>query len=267
MFCRIIATWIKQQIGIIRTMDSQEQKLRFYITSPHSCNYLDSRDATSLFADPLFPKNQSLYTALVANGFRRSGEHLYRPYCSNCSECVPVRIPVNEFKYRRQHKRNLKQNMDLDVRCLPAEFNASHFQLYKKYLSARHPNGGMDNPTEDNYRDFLWASWSDTLLFEFKLDNQILAIAVVDKLKDGYSAVYTFFDPEQEKRALGKFAILYLIQKALEENLTWLYLGYWIASCDKMKYKIEYQPIECFIDDEWKKISTISRNDFAVSQN
>ena len=60
-------------------MDHQEHKLRFYITSPHSCNYLDSRDATSLFADPLFPKNKSLYSALVANGFRRSGEHLYRP--------------------------------------------------------------------------------------------------------------------------------------------------------------------------------------------
>ena len=248
-------------------MDSQEHKLRFYITSPHSCNYLDSRDATSLFADPLFPKNKSLYTALVANGFRRSGEHLYRPYCSTCSECVPVRIPVKEFDFRRQHKRNLKQNEDLKVRRLEAEFYEEHFQLYKKYLSSRHPDGGMDNPTEDNYRDFLWASWSHTALFEFKLDKKVIAIAVVDELKDGYSAVYTFFDPDYQKRALGKYAILYLINKTIDDNLSWLYLGYWISSCEKMKYKIDYQPIECFIDDEWKKFSPISMNDFAVSQN
>ena len=248
-------------------MDSQEHKLRFYITSSHSCNYLDSRDATSLFADPLFPKNKSLYSALVANGFRRSGEHLYRPYCSSCSECVPVRIPVKDFKLRRQHKRNIKLNQDLAIQCLNTEFNEEHFQLYRKYLSSRHPNGGMDNPTKENYTDFLWADWSDSLLFEFKLDNKVVAIAVVDQLKDGYSAVYTFFDPDYQNRGLGKFAILHLIDKTRQENLSWLYLGYWIASCDKMKYKIDYQPIECFIDDEWKKFSTLSMNNFAVSQN
>ena len=248
-------------------MDHQEHKLRFYITSPHSCNYLDSRDATSLFADPLFPKNKSLYSALVANGFRRSGEHLYRPYCSTCSECIPVRIPVNDFNLRRHHKRKLKKNQDLVVRCLKTEFIEEHFQLYRKYLASRHPDGGMDNPTEDNYKDFLWASWSDTILFEFKLDKKVVAIAVVDQLKDGYSAVYTFFDPDYQNRGLGKYAILYLIEKTRQQNLSWLYLGYWIASCDKMKYKIDYQPIECFIDDEWKKFSTLATNDFAVSRN
>ena len=153
------------------------------------------------------------------------------------------------------------------MRCLKTEFIEEHFQLYRKYLASRHPDGGMDNPTEDNYKDFLWASWSDTILFEFKLDKKVVAIAVVDQLKDGYSAVYTFFDPDYQNRGLGKYAILYLIEKTRQQNLSWLYLGYWIASCDKMKYKIDYQPIECFIDDEWKKFSTLATNDFAVSRN
>ena len=125
----------------------------------------------------------------------------------------------------------------------------------------------MDNPTESNYQDFLWASWSDTVLFEFRLNNNVVAVAVVDHLKQAFSAVYTFFDPAFSNRSLGKFAILYLIEQAKQLAYPWVYLGYWIADCSKMKYKIEYQPLECFIDDDWKKFNTISPNDFAVRQN
>ena len=71
-------------------MDSQSQKLRFFLTTPHKCNYIDGQEATSLFADPLYPKDKPLYSMLVANGFRRSGEHLYKPHCVNCSESRSV---------------------------------------------------------------------------------------------------------------------------------------------------------------------------------
>ena len=243
-------------------MDNQSQKLRFFITSPHSCNYLDNREATSLFADPIFPKNKALYSTLVANGFRRSGEHLYQPYCSECSECIPVRLPVNEFKPRRNQKRTWKNNQDLSVKQLTAEFNEEHFQLYKKYLSMRHPDGGMDNPSRDDYKNFLWSPWSETCLFEFKLGKKLIAVAVVDQLENAFSAVYTFFDPDSQQRSPGKYAILYLIEQTRQKDYSWLYLGYWIAGCDKMKYKIEYRPVECFISDEWKKFSTL---DFAVT--
>lgn len=238
-------------------MDNQSQKLRFFLTAPHLCNYLDNHEATSLFADPLFPKHKSLYTTLVANGFRRSGEHLYKPHCESCSECIPVRIPVNEFKTKRNHKRTWKLNQDINIQKSISGFQEEHFQLYSKYLSERHPGGGMDNPSKENYKDFIWASWSDTLLYEFRLDKKIIAVAVVDQLQNALSAVYTFFDPDMSQRSLGKFAILYLIELSKQSGFNWLYLGYWIAGCDKMKYKIEYQPMECFIDEEWKKFSTL----------
>lgn len=247
-------------------MDSQSNKLRFFLTTPHQCNYIDGQEATSLFADPLFPKNKTLYSMLVANGFRRSGEHLYKPHCSHCSECVPVRIPVNDFSARRRQRRTIKKNADLVMNSTPAAFQPEHFALYKRYLQARHRDGGMDNPTEDNYRDFLWCNWSDTNLIEFRLEQQLVAVAVVDSLADGNSAVYTFFDPDYESRSLGQFAILYLIEQTLNEGKQWLYLGYWIAGCDKMKYKIEYQPIECFLDNQWKRFSQLPRNDFAVNK-
>ena len=245
-------------------MDNQTNKLKFFISPSHACNYLDDKEATSLFADPVFPKNKSLYTALVTNGFRRSGEHLYQPYCLGCSECVPIRIPVNEFKLNRNQKRTWKKNEDIKVNIIPAEFVQEHFELYKKYLEMRHRGGGMDNPSKEDYTNFLWSSWSETQLFEFRLDNKLIAVAVVDELEGAFSAVYTFFDPDLQKRSLGKYAILYLIKHTLKLNYSWLYLGYWIAGCDKMKYKIEYQPVECFINEKWKKFSTL---DFAANEN
>lgn len=241
-------------------MDNQSQKLRFFITSPHSCNYLDNHEATSLFADPLFPKDKLLYSTLVANGFRRSGEHLYKPHCFGCSECVPVRIPVNDFRFRRHQKRTWKINQDLTVKKSKAVFQEEHFQLYRKYLSKRHPDSGMDNPSKDNYTEFLWSSWSETFLYEFKLDKKLIAVAVVDQLEDAISAIYTFFDPDFHQRSPGKFTILYLIENTKQSGYPWLYLGYWIAGCNKMNYKIEYQPIECFIDEKWKKFSTLPLN-------
>ncbi|HIF51227.1 MAG TPA: arginyltransferase [Thiotrichaceae bacterium] len=245
-------------------MDDQSKKLRFFITPATSCNYLDNREASSIFADPIFPKNRALYSTLVANGFRRSGEHLYQPYCSGCSECIPIRVPINKFKFRRNQKRTWNSNQDLTVKQIMAEFNEEYFQLYRKYLSARHPDGGMDNPARDDYSNFLWCSWSETYLFEFRLDKKLIAVAVVDQLENSFSAVYTFFDPDLQKRSLGKYAVLYLIEHSKQMGFSWLYLGYWIANCGKMKYKIDYQPTECFISDEWKEFSTL---DFAVTQN
>lgn len=245
-------------------MDNRPQKLQFFRAAPHTCNYLANRTATNIFADPFFPKDKALYSKLVASGFRRSGEHLYQPYCFKCSECVLIRLPVNKFKSRRNQKRTWKNNQDLTVKQLTAEFNEEHFQLYTKYLSMRHPDGGMDHSSKDDYSNFLWSSWSETRLFEFRLDKKLIAVAVVDQLENAFSAVYTFFDPELQQRSLGKYAILYLIEQARLRAYSWLYLGYWIANCDKMKYKIEYQPAECFINEEWTELGTL---DFAVRQN
>ncbi len=230
---------------------TSDQKLGFYATPPHQCSYLPEREAITLFADPNFPKNMRLYSALMNYGFRRSGAHLYIPKCENCSACISVRIPVNDFTPTRSQKRILKKNNDLHVAEKPAEFNDNYFSLYKKYLSTKHPGGGMDNPTPDSFMDFLTANWSDTVFYEFTLNGQIKAVAVTDMLDDSISAVYTFYDPEMTDRSLGKFAILFQIIQAQILGKRWLYLGYWIKNCKKMEYKSDFKPQELFYDNAW----------------
>jgi leucyl-tRNA---protein transferase len=227
------------------------QKLGFYATPPHQCNYLADQQAVTLFADPQFPKNVRLYSALMDYGFRRSGQHLYIPKCEQCSACISVRIPVDEFNPSRIQKRIIKKNADLAITERPARFQEEYFELYQKYILLRHPGGGMDNPTPESFMEFLTSSWADTVFYEMRKDEKLVAIAVTDILDDALSAVYTFYDPEYKSRSPGKFAILFQIIQATLLGRKWLYLGYWINNCVKMKYKSEFQPQQHFYNNAW----------------
>jgi len=227
------------------------QKLGFYATPPHKCSYLPDREAVTLFADPHFPKSSRLYSALSDCGFRRSGAHLYVPNCTGCSACIPVRIPVGKFRLSRNQRRTWRKNSDISVRAQPAEYQQCHFDLYTRYLQARHRHGGMDNPTPEQYMEFLTAPWVETVFYEMRSDGRLIAVAVADIMEDAMSAVYTFFDPAESWRSPGRYAILYEISQAGEMRLKWLYLGYWIENCEKMRYKSEYMPQQRFLENNW----------------
>ena len=231
----------------------KEQKLSFYMTQEHACSYLPGKHARTLIADPGFSMNGNVYTSLARIGFRRSGSHIYKPQCQSCNACIAIRLPVNKFVMNRNQKRNWRLNNDLTITKLPAGFNNEHYKLYQRYLAARHPDGGMDNPEPENYIDFLMTNWMTTEFYEIKETDKLLAVAVVDKLLDGLSAVYTFYDPDAAHRSLGRYAVLCEIKEAQNRGLSWLYLGYWIADCKKMRYKDEYQPLEYFYHDTWHR--------------
>lgn len=230
---------------------TQAQKIGFYATPPHDCSYLPDREAVTLFADPRFPKNTRLYTALADCGFRRSGEHLYIPHCGSCTSCVPVRVPVERFTLSRSQRRTWRRNSDLIVTEQRAEFQDEHFDLYQRYLKARHPGGGMDCPTPESYMEFLVASWSDTRFYEMRHGSNLVCVAVVDVMLNAFSAVYTFFEPGCDDRSLGRFAILFEIEEARRRGLDWVYLGYWIRECRKMAYKSEYRPMQHYVNNQW----------------
>jgi len=109
----------------------------------------------------------------------------------------------------------------------------------------------MAHSSPDEYIRFLGSSWCDTLFIEFSIADELAAVAIVDRLDNALSAVYTFFDPKFSSHSLGVYAVLWQIQYAQEQGLEWLYLGFWIADCQKMNYKDQYQPLQGFIDQAW----------------
>ncbi|VAW95774.1 Arginyl-tRNA--protein transferase [hydrothermal vent metagenome] len=229
--------------------------LQFYVSPSHDCSYLNEQHAITLFADPTSLLNNSQYQTLSKIGFRRSGEHIYRPHCSDCTACIPVRLTVNDFKPNRNQRRILKLNSNIKVTVCNSDFSDEHYRLYQRYIKSRHPGGGMDDDDVKSYKSFITSSWSDTYLYEFRIDSKLVAIAVTDHLNDSISAVYTFFDPNYSKNSLGVYSVLWQIEYGVKNKLLWLYLGYWIKDCKKMSYKDNYRPIEYFDGTNWNTLS------------
>ncbi|MFT5503363.1 MAG: arginyl-tRNA--protein-N-Asp/Glu arginylyltransferase [Gammaproteobacteria bacterium] len=230
---------------------NDQVKLNFFASTPEPCGYLENRKAISAFANPHIDMNMDIYDDLIQHGFRRSGSHVYRPHCPSCQECISVRVLVKKYNYSRNEKRYFRLNRDLEVKTVGSRFKAEHFDLYRRYVNARHSEGSMANPTKADYHRFLISEWTETIFLEFRLNKVLIAVAVTDVLNSSLSPVYTFFDPDYNSRSLGHYAILKQIEEAQSREHDYVYLGYWIKDCQKMSYKRRYRPMEAFIHDQW----------------
>lgn len=227
------------------------QSIQLYLTKSHDCGYIDDRQATNLVPDPNLPMNMDIYSQLIQLGYRRSGDHTYRPHCNECKQCIPCRVPVNRFSAGKSQRRCLRRNQDLTITIKPAYYSDEHFELYSSYLSARHPDGDMVNPEPDDFKNFLYCHWSDTDFIELRHDDVLKAVAVTDKVSNGLSAVYSYFDTREKQRGLGNYCVLQQIQHARSLGLDYLYLGYFIEQNKKMQYKARYKPLEILENNRW----------------
>ena len=228
------------------------QRIKLLKTAPHACSYLDGKEASTAFVDPELAIDSDLYARLSENGFRRSGPYIYTPMCGDCVACVSARIPVDLFAHSRSQRRCVKANSDLKVICVNSIDITEHYTVYADYINHRHADGDMYPPTTEQFVDFLGTAWDCTQFVEFRVDTKLIGCAIIDVLPDAISAIYTYFDPNEERRGLGKFAVLYQIAMAKELALSHVYLGYWIEDCKKMSYKRQYQPIELLQENTWK---------------
>lgn len=237
----------------------EAEDIKVFRTADHVCGYWPDRVARDLVIDPDDPRLPRLYPHAISWGFRRSGNIVYRPDCATCRQCVAVRIPVDAFVPDRSQRRCLTRNADLDMRIVPAERTDEQFALYRKYLEARHANGGMDDHTPTDFDQFLSGRWSDSRFMEIRThrahgQGALLAVAVTDLLPAALSAVYTFFDPEHTRRGLGTFGVLQQIAWAQREHRGHVYLGYWIDAHPKMTYKRRFHPLEGYDGQHWRPL-------------
>lgn len=231
---------------------SSLRTLVFFATPAHDCSYLPDREATTMFVDPRANIDKKLYSQLTSLGFRRSGSHYYRPHCEDCNACIPVRLNVNDFRPDRSQRRVIKKNSDLECTLVNAAFTESYYKLYAHYVELRHKDGDMYPPSREQFTSFLVDGVTDSWFLEMRKDTQLVALAAIDPLDDGLSAIYTVFDPAFEHRSLGTFAVLWQLEEARRRELPYLYLGYWIQQCQKMNYKTRFKPIEALQNGQWR---------------
>lgn len=236
---------------------SQNRTVRLLISHEHACGYLPRRKARSAFIDPQLKLNAKRYGQLLSQGFRRSGSYVYRPLCRGCAACRPARVVVADFQPDRSQRRCLRDNADLELRAVD-RLNDEHYTLYRNYLRTRHPDGEMDPNDSAAFHEFLASPWLQTLFLEFRAAQRLVAVAVVDQIPNGLSAVYTFFDPHEKHRGLGNYAILKQIELARDTGLDYLYLGYWVPGSPKMDYKRRFKPIQLLDARGWHRYATLT---------
>ncbi|RZF39714.1 hypothetical protein LSTR_LSTR003956 [Laodelphax striatellus] len=82
---------------------------------------------------------------------------------------------------------------------------------------------------------------------QYWLDDKLIAVGVIDILPKCVSSVYFFYDPEYSHLSMGTYGSLREIAFARSLNQTvhelkFYYMGFYIDSCPKMRYKARYKP-------------------------
>lgn len=243
------------------TRHDQTQFPQFYITAPTPCPYLEGLYEKKVFTHLTGERAVSINNMLSQAGFRRSQSIAYRPACDGCNACVSVRIRVNEFKPSRNMRRVLAANADLIRTRKPAKATEEQFSLLRAYLDARHLEGGMTDMTALDYVSMVEDTAVETRMIEYRTPcasengSELVAAALTDRLEDGFSMVYSFFEPSLSARSLGTHIILDHVAQAREEGLPYVYLGYWIEGSAKMAYKARFKPLDALTREGWERMA------------
>ncbi len=237
---------------------------QFFLTAPSPCPYLEGQYERKVFTHLVGDKAGEMNDLLTQGGFRRSQNIAYRPACESCRSCVSVRILAQEFEITRNMRRVLHRNADLIGAMHDAEPSTEQYSLFRTYLDSRHRRGGMSEMTVLDYAMMVEDSHVDTKVIEYRRrgpdsfitgqgHGELLAVALSDRMADGLSMVYSYFDPALEDRSLGTFMILDHIARARAMGLPHVYLGYWVNGSRKMDYKVRFLPQEHLGPRGWER--------------
>ena len=235
---------------------------QFYLTAPAACPYIDGQIERKVFTHLVGDLAPQLNDVLSEGGFRRSQNIAYRPACDGCRACVSVRVLVGEFHPGKSMQRIEKRNKDLIGNLIEPIPTSEQYSLFRKYIDLRHSDGGMADMSVRDYSMMVQDTHINTNVIEYRKrgpDSAItgkgvglpIAYALTDTLHNGLSMVYSFFDPEEDKRSLGTYLILDHINRARKAGLPYVYLGYWVEESSKMAYKSRFLPQERMSVNGW----------------
>jgi len=228
----------------------------YYTTAALPCPYLPGRSERKIVTELTGADAEALHDRLSRAGFRRSHNIAYAPVCTGCRACVPIRINAQAFRPSRTQRRLLGLNADLEGFEVPPRATAEQFTLFQRYQAARHGDGDMAAMGFYDYRAMVEDTPIETIIIEVRDPaDSLVAACLTDRVADGLSAVYSFFDPAAARRSLGTWMILWLVRRAVALGLSYVYLGYWVPESRKMAYKARFRPSEILWGGVWRELT------------
>lgn len=242
------------------TQHFKSSRLRFYLTEPQPCPYLPNRVERKVFTPLTGTQAAEVGDELSVNGFRRSQNVAYRPQCPGCTACVATRIVAARYAHSRRDRRILRRNKDYIRKARPALATEEQYQLFRRYVTARHGDGGMADMDAYDYASMVEDSTVRTQVIEYWGEDEdgapsLEAVCLTDVMADGLSMVYSFFNPDRERDSPGRFIILDHIDIVKALGLPYVYMGYWIDGCRKMAYKIDFPGTEALVGGRWLSLA------------
>jgi arginine-tRNA-protein transferase len=228
--------------------------LQFFRSSAAPCPYLPGRVERKLFARLAGPEAVHVNSTLSEAGFRRSHDIIYRPACPQCNACVPVRVPAASFISSDNLLKVWRRGQQLRLEVTACEPTEKQYDVFIRYETARHSDSDMSRMSYEDYAAMLREGQADSCLLQLYKDDTLMAVMLADKLKDGYSAVYSFFVPDAtgNRYSLGTLLIMQLIATTKAAGLPYAYLGYWVEGSNKMDYKNRFHPYEMLTAEGWR---------------
>ena len=141
---------------------------QFYLTAPSACPYLPGQQERKIFTHLVGKRAAPLNDLLTQTGFRRSQTIAYRPACESCRACVSVRVLVDHFRPSESQRRAIRANLDVVGAFVAPKPTNEHYVLFRSYLDARHPEGGMADMSSLDFAMMVEDTHIDTVLTEYR---------------------------------------------------------------------------------------------------
>src|ERR1700730_7254652 len=227
-----------------------------FLTPPGQCGYLPDQ-IWQLEYEVVREMTPDEYMERMLQGWRRFGHAVFRPRCLQCTACRSPRVVVDRFRPNRS-QRGARAINEGSIRLVIGSPSVSRakLELYDRYHAFQSENKGWPlHEVKDavSYANSFVENPFPTLEWCYFLGNRLVAVGYVDRVPDGLSGIYFFYDPELRDRSLGTWNVLCLLKQAVLWKVPHAYLGYNVAGCESMEYKARFAPNQVReTDGQWR---------------
>jgi arginine-tRNA-protein transferase len=231
------------------------QTLFTFVSPPDQCGYLPDQQ-WQLRYDVVSRLTPGEYLQRMREGWRRFGFSLFRPECPRCTACRSLRVDVPRFRPDRSQKRAWKANADVRVTVGPPSVTGEKLRLYDRYHAFQTAAKGWPPHDPENPVDYVESFVENPFATQewcYSVGGRLVGVGYVDRLPEGLSAIYFYYDPDERDRSLGTFNVLSVIRSAAEQNAPHVYLGFFVRGCGSLEYKARFRPNQLLLPDgEWR---------------
>ncbi|MGB7343334.1 MAG: arginyltransferase [Pirellulaceae bacterium] len=215
------------------------------------CPYVANTTARMPLRLPVGDVTPEITDELLAMGYRRSGDFVYRTQCPTCDECKPTRVPVATFRMTSSMRRVLNRgDRELTHHWGKPQVDQERVDMFNQHRTGRSLGNG-EQVDAYSYGAFLNDTCCDTLELSVFKDDALISVSVIDVGKSSISAVYTHFNPDQSRYSLGTYGILKQIQWAAQTQRKFVYLGMYVADNVHLNYKSRFGPQQRLSHGQW----------------